>query len=140
MLYYQEFLLTVTFCLYSTSLATECFSGDLPSIQDCQILVMTLYRLAHMPGQDEPKEYGRTMETDIYSEKIPKSYFLDGPENYNCAIYLDVNADDYYAVDTFRLEDIAVAANTVLGHCIIARGQLGLYVYSLPIFAGSASQ
>ena len=128
MLYYQGLLLAGTFCLYSTSFALECFRGDLPPIADCQILVSVLYDLGHMPGLVEPKEWGRTMQGDIYSVKIPKSYFLDGPENYNCAVYIDVKDSDSSAVDTFRIEDVARAANAVLGHCLLARSQLGLYV------------
>lgn len=140
MLRYRGLLLTVAFCLYSTSLAVECFSGVLPDFMDCQILISTLFYLSRMPGQNDPKEYGRTVQSDMYSEKIPKLYYLHGPEEYNCAILVDVDAADYYAVDTFRIEDLAVVGNTVFVNCLLSQGKLGLYVYRAPISAGSASE
>lgn len=140
MLSFQEFLLTITFCLYSTSSALECYTGSLPNLPDCQILIAALYQLSHMPGQNEPKEYGRTMQSDIYSEKIPKVYYLSGPENYNCALFVDVQITDYYAVDTFRLEDLANAASAVFTVCLVTQARLGMYVYRVLVSAGSASK
>ena len=126
MLRYRKLLLTVAFCFYSASSALECFSGALPGLPDCQILISALYQLSDMPGQNEPKEYGRTMDTGIYSEKIPKLIHLHGPEDYDCGILVDVDAADYYAVDTFRVQDIADAANAIYGYCLVRRGELGL--------------
>lgn len=140
MLSFREFRLIITFCLFSTSSALECFSGSLPNLQDCQILIAALNDLSRMPGQNDPKEYGRTMQSDIYSEKIPKVYYLSGPEDYNCAIYVDVRIADYYAIDTFRLGDLARAANAVFILCLVNEGKLGMYVYRVLVSTGSASK
>ena len=140
MLSFQEFLLTITFCLYSTSSALECYSGPLPGLADCQILITALVDMSRVPGQNEPKEYGRTMQSDIYSEKIPKTFYLEGPEDYNCALFVDVAIKDYYAVDTFRLQDLAWAANAVFAVCLVTDKKLGQYVYRILVSAGSASK
>ena len=132
MLRYRGLLFTVVLCLCSTSLALECFTGTLPDLLDCEILIRALFHLSHMPGQDEPKEYGRTVESDIYSEKIPKLYHLYGPEDYNCGILLDVATADYYAIDTFRVRDLATAANIIYDYCLLARAKMGWYVYRAP--------
>ena len=139
MLRFHECLLTITFYLYSTSSALECYTGSLPHLPDCQILVAAVYQLSDLPGQNDPKEYGRTMQSDRYSEKIPKVYYLSGPENYNCALYIDVELPDFYAVDTFRLSDLARAANTVYSVCLVNMGKLGMYVNRVLISGGSAS-
>ena len=140
MLIFHECLLTITFCLFSTSSALQCYTGSLPNLQHCQILLDALYQLSHIPGQNDPKEYGRTMQTDRYSEKIPRVYYLAGPENYNCALYIDVEITDFYAVDTFRLEDLARAASTIFNVCLVNLGKLGMYVYRVLVSAGSASK
>ena len=140
MLSFREFLLTVTFCLYSTSSALECYSGSLPNLPDCQILITALNQLSRMPGQNDPKEYGRTMQSDLYSEKIPKVYYISGPEDYNCAVFVDVEIADYYAIDTFRLSDLARAANAVFVMCLVNEGKLGMYVYRVLVSTGSASK
>ena len=140
MLRYRGLLLTVAFCLYSTALAVECFPGVLPDRMDCQILISALFRLSRLPGQNDPKEYGRTVHSDMYAEKIPKIYYLHGPEEYNCAILVDVDDADYYAVDTFRIEDVAVVGNTIFVNCLLSQAKIGLYVYRAPISTGSASE
>ena len=139
MLRFQKLLLTITFCLYTTSSALECYTGSLPNLQDCEILIAAIYELSHMPGQNEPKEYGRTMQSDRYSEKIPKVYYLNGPENYNCALFVDAEIIDFYTIDTFRLGDLANAANAVYSVCLVNLGKLGQYVYRVLVSAGSAS-
>ena len=126
MLRYRKSLLSVAFCFYSASSALVCFPGALPGLTDCLQLISSLYHLSDMPGQNEPKEYGRTMDTGIYSEKIPKLIYLHGPEDYDCGILLDVDAVDHDAVDTFRIEDVAAVANAIYGYCLVTRGQLGL--------------
>ena len=123
---YRKILLTVAFCFYSASSTLVCFPGVLPALPDCQHLISALYHLSQMPGQNEPKEYGRTMDTGIYSEKIPKLIYLHGPEDYDCGILLDVDAVDQYAVDTFRMEDVAAVTNAIYGFCLVTRGLLGL--------------
>ena len=140
MLSFREFLFIITFCLYSTSSALECFSGSLPNLQDCQVLITALNHLSRMPGQNDPKEYGRTVQSDLYSEKLPRVYYLSGPEDYNCAIFVDVGIADYYAIDTFRLSDLARAAHGVFIVCLVNEGQLGMYVYSVLISTGPASK
>lgn len=140
MLSFQECLLAITFCLYSTSSALECYTGSLPNPPDCEVLIAALYALSHTPGQNDPKEYGRTVQSDRYSEKIPKVYYLGGPEDYNCALYVDVEVTDFYAIDTFRLEDVARAANAIFTLCLVSQGKLGMYVYRVLVSAGSASK
>ena len=130
MLRYRELLLTFAFCLYSTSPALECFSGSLPDVFDCQTLINAIIHWALMPGQNVPKEYGRTLDSDLYSENIPKIYHLHGPENYNCAILVDVKDTDYDAVDTFTIRDLSVAAHMVYSICLVGQMKIGLYVYT----------
>ena len=140
MLSFQECLLAIAFCLYSTSSALECYTGSLPNLQHCGVLIAALSGLSRLPGKNDPKEYGRTMHSDRYSEKIPRLYYLGGPEEYNCAIFVDVEITDFYAVDTFRLADLARAANAIYILCLVNQGKLGLYVYRVLVSAGSASK
>lgn len=51
MLSFQEFLLVIPFCLYSTSSALECYSGILPNLAHCQILIRALVDWSRMPGK-----------------------------------------------------------------------------------------
>ena len=130
MLRYRELLLAFTFCLYSTSLALECFSGSLPDVLDCQTLISALIHWSLMPGQNVPKEYGRTLDSGLHSENIPKVYHLHGPENYNCAILVDVKDADYGAIDTFTIRELSVAVNMVYSLCLVGQAKIGLYVYT----------
>lgn len=42
-----------------------------------------------------------------------------------CAVEIDVEAVDYYAVETFSLADVVEAVKMVYWGCLIARGMLG---------------
>ena len=125
MLRHPRLLLAVAFSLYTTSLALRCFPGRVPQLDHCVTLVGAISYISQLPMQDEPKEWGRTIETGPYAQKVPMSYLIEGPEQNTCAVYVDVNAEDYYAIDTFKVLDVAVAAHAVVTSCV-GLGQIGL--------------
>ena len=125
MLQYPIFLLTALYSLYSPSLTIECYSPPtpLPDHHDCSVLIQAIFHLSRLPGQSETKEWGRNLTTGPHAEHLPKTYWLDGPERYNCAIRVD--SVSQYATDYFKVEDLGLSGAGIVLACLDMLRQVG---------------
>lgn len=82
--------------------------------------------LSQQPGENGMKVWGRELPTTLDTEQIPKVFWLVGPGPSTCAIHVDVDAFSPFAVDSFRLSDVASAAGGVIAQCLIPRRKVGL--------------
>jgi hypothetical protein len=120
------FLLAALFSLSSPCLSTECYNAPaaLPSYRDCHTLLDGILYLSRLPGQNRPKEWGRNLTTGLNAERLPKLYWLDGPERYNCGIRLD--GISQYASEIFKVIAVYYSGNRLVLHCLAMQRQLGV--------------
>ncbi|KAL8737704.1 MAG: hypothetical protein Q9181_001422 [Wetmoreana brouardii] len=78
-----------------------------------------------MPHVNEPKTYGRGLRSEGAMESLPKVYWLGGLGPNTCAVHLD--ADNHFpdAHETFRFQDLALAARKAVNVCLEGRRCLG---------------
>lgn len=121
------FLILATLCM--KSLEIECFHARsaLPYISHCQDLNNAIAWLARMPGENDVRAWGRHLPTTAETQKIPKLYFIDGPAiSTTCTVKVDVDRTDSFAVDSFRLSDVAAASARVVDDCLVRQRLIGL--------------
>lgn len=121
-------LLSIWFTVYTRSRAAICTSGSapLPTLTDCQDIAEAVRWLSRLPGENEMKAWGRRLPTTDATQKVPKVFWISGRGPVTCAIHVDVDAYDLWAIDDFRLSDVASAAEEVIAHCLLERRQVGL--------------
>lgn len=111
--------------------------GALPTVKDCRDLTNAILYLASLPGENNMKTWGRRLPSTPDTQKVPKIYWIVGRGPTTCAVHVDVNADDIFAVDTFRVSTVGMAAERIVDRCLVGEGQIGLeypgverYVYA----------
>lgn len=121
-------VLFASFTLYAASWAAICTSARsiLPIIRDCQDITEAVSLLSRIPGENTMKAWGRQLPTTPDTEKVPKVFWISGRGPTTCAIHMDVDAYDTWAVDFFRLSDVASAADEVISQCLVAKSKVGL--------------
>ena len=72
------------------------------------------------------RAWGRRLPTTADTQKVPKVFWISGRGPTTCAVHVDVDAYHPWAVDDFRLSDVAAAGEQVVAQCLIARGKIGL--------------
>ena len=72
------------------------------------------------------KAWGRRLPTTDDTQKVPKVFWIAGRGPTTCAIHVDVDSYDLWAVDDFRLRDVATAAEEVVAQCLVAKSKVGL--------------
>ena len=72
------------------------------------------------------KAWGRNLPTTDTTQNLPKVFWIAGPGPTTCAIHVDVDSYNVWAVDNFRLSDVAFAADNVIAQCLIPKGKIGL--------------
>ena len=72
------------------------------------------------------KAWGRRLPTTLDTQKVPKVFWIVGRGPTTCAVHVDVDAYDLFAVDDFRLADVASAAEEVVAQCLSAKSKVGL--------------
>lgn len=100
--------------------------GALPTLSDCRDLTNAIDYVSHLPGENVPRSWGRNRPETPETVRLPKVYWLGGRGPATCAVIVDVSADDYLAVDYFRLRSVGVAAERVVAQCLLRRNQIGL--------------
>ena len=100
--------------------------GPLPTINDCQDIADAVSFLSRLPRENNMKAWGRGLPTTDDTQKVPKIFWISGRGPVTCAIHVDVDAYDLWAVDDFRLSDVASAAEEVIAQCLIPRRKVGL--------------
>lgn len=114
------FLLTNGYtCLQSTT--------PLPPFRDCRIIIAGLEWVSAQPLERNPRDWGRAIPSTKTTEPLPRYFMIQGRKPPNeCAVQLDVDPIDYYAVDTFSLAAVAQAARVVYWGCLVGKGMVGL--------------
>ena len=72
------------------------------------------------------KAWGRNLPTTLDTQKVPKVFWISGRGPTTCAVHVDVDAYIPWAVDDFRVSDVAAAGGQVLAECLVARSKIGL--------------
>ena len=72
------------------------------------------------------KAWGRRLPTTFDTQKVPKVFWISGRGPTTCAVHVDVDAYDLWAVDDFRLADVASAGEEVVAQCLSPRRMVGL--------------
>ncbi|KAL9002683.1 MAG: hypothetical protein Q9188_004409, partial [Gyalolechia gomerana] len=94
--------------------AFRCFpspSSLLPPYRDCRVIIAGIDWLSTRATERGPRDWGRAVHTAATTERLPKFFMIQGRQPPNvCAVEVDVDPIDYYAIDTFTLEEVAEAA------------------------------
>ena len=121
-------LLSASFTIYTNSQAAICTaaSGLLPTVGDCNDLIEAISWLSRLPGENNMKAWGRRLPTTLDTQKVPKVFWISGRGPTTCAVHVDVDSYDLWAVDDFRLTDVASAGEEVVAQCLTAKRKVGL--------------
>ena len=121
-------LLSTSFTIYKLSRGAICITAPslLPTVNDCNDLVDAISWLSRLPGENNMKAWGRRLPTTLDTQKVPKVFWISGRGPTTCAIHVDVDAYDLFAVDDFRLSDVASAGEEVVAQCLSAKSKVGL--------------
>lgn len=121
-------LLYASFTILKYSQAAICTNsrGPLPTVKDCKDIVEAVTYLSSLPGENVRKAWGRQLPTTYHTEKLPKVFWISGRGPITCAINVDVDAYDTWAVEDFRVSDVASAAKGVVDECLVPRRKVGL--------------
>ena len=98
----------------------------LPFPRDCRAIIAGIDWVAAKPHESHPRAWGRRVQTTWDSEQLPKIFYIEGrnPPN-TCAVQVDVDPWDYFAVDTFTLRQLGDASKVIYRECLVSRGKLG---------------
>lgn len=121
-------LLFASFTIFTLSQAAICTAapGLLPTMSDCNDLIEAIDSLSRLPGENTMRAWGRRLPTTLDTQKVPKVFWIAGRGPTTCAIHVDVDAYNPWAVDDFRLADVAAAGQEVVTQCLIGKGKVGL--------------
>ena len=121
-------LLLLLLFLLPRSLQTECYHARsaLPILLHCEELAEAIDYLSRRPGENDIMAWGRRLPTTRHTQKLPKVYWISGRGPSTCAIHIDVNPTDYFAVDSFNQSRVASCASRVVQQCLAQQGLLGL--------------
>ena len=114
--------------IYALSQAVVCIRPPalLPTVNDCTTIVEAISWLSRMPGENTMKAWGRNLPTTLDTQKVPKVFWISGRGPTTCAVHVDVDAYVPWAVDDFRVSDVATVGGQVLAECLVARSKIGL--------------
>ena len=114
--------------IYALSQAVVCIRAPalLPTISDCTTIVEAIGWLSRMQGENTMRAWGRHLPTTLDTQKVPKVFWISGRGPTTCAVHVDVDAYHPWAVDDFRLSDVAAAGEQVVAQCLMARSKIGL--------------
>ena len=125
----NNLILIIHFCLPSI-LALSCYPPPervLPIPAHCRDLATAILYASFKPLGNDPKSWGRGLPTTPDTERLPKLYWLVdrpyGPST--CALLVDTIPLDPFAVETFRLRTVGIAAERIIGTCLMGRSQVG---------------
>ena len=121
-------LLLICFTISTHARDAICITsrGLLPTIRDCRDIAEAVSWLSQQPHENELKAWGRGLPETSDTQQIPKVFWLSGRGPTTCAIHVDVDAFNPFAVESFRLSDVASAAEEVIAQCLIPKRKTGL--------------
>ena len=128
MVRFSFLFLFASFTIFTHSRAAICTAapGLLPTIGDCNDLIDAISWLSRLPGENNMKAWGRRLPTTLDTQKVPKVFWISGRGPTTCAVHVDVDSYDLWAVDNFRLADVASAGEEVVAQCLSAKSKIGL--------------
>ena len=117
-----------TSLIYALSQAVVCIRPPalLPIISDCTTIVEAIGWLSRMQGENTMRAWGRGLPTTADTQKVPKVFWISGRGPTTCAVHVDVDEYVPWAVDDFRVSDVAAAGEQVVAQCLMARSKIGL--------------
>ena len=121
-------LLLICFIIFTNTQAAICITtrGLRPTINDCRDIAEAVSSLSQLPNENKLKAWGRGLPTTLDTQQLPTVFWLSGRGPTTCAIHVDVDAFSPFAVDNFRLSDVATAATEVIDQCLIRKRKVGL--------------
>ncbi|KAI4154437.1 MAG: hypothetical protein L6R39_001378 [Caloplaca ligustica] len=117
-------VLSLPFCS-----ALRCFRPPdaLPARRDCRAIIAGIDWVSTRPSENYPRAWGRHLHTTSTTENLPKLFQIEGRRPPNlCAVEVDVDPLDIYAIDTFRLTDLTAASRKVYWECLMGKAMIGL--------------
>lgn len=128
MILFSFLLLCTSFTIYALSQAAICTParGLLPTVGDCKDLIDAIAWLSRMPDENNMKAWSRRLPTTLDTQKVPKVFWISGRGPTTCEVRVDVDSYDLFAVDDFRLADVASAGEEVVAQCLSPRRMVGL--------------
>ena len=121
-------LLLICFTIVTHAEAAICISARrlLPTVSDCTDIAEAVSGLARLPGENVMKVWGRGLPSTHDTQHVPKVFWLPGRGPTSCAIHVDVDEYSPFAADSFRLSDVASAAEEVIAQCLVPKRKVGL--------------
>ena len=121
-------LLSASFTIYTLSRAAICYAAPslLPTVKDCTDLIDAISWLSSLPNENNMKAWGRRLPSTLDTQKVPKVFWISGRGPTTCAVHVDTDPSDLWAVDDFRLSDVASAGEEVVAQCLSAKSKIGL--------------
>ena len=122
-------LLTLSsFPILTTAASMICYDPPsiLPRTSDCNDLVSAINYAASL--QPAPKTWGRHLPDSPETASLPKIYYYDGPgPGYStCAVEVDVDPQDVWAIETLTLRRVKLAAENIVDKCLENNRLVGL--------------
>ena len=113
-------------CILSRRLV--CFSpaGALPNPLHCRELIAALTYIARGPEGDRLLSWGRHLPESDETQNLPVRYYVQRREPQTCAVWVDVNHGDLFAIDRFKLSDVISVAQNIIVRCLIAENEIGM--------------
>lgn len=114
-----------------TAVSMICYSPTslLPLTSDCDALMRALVFISHLPSESSPKTWGRRLHDTASTQSLPKILYYHEehtPGFSTCAVEVDVNPTDVWAVETFTLARVAFAAESIVHKCLDDNRLVGL--------------
>lgn len=98
----------------------------LPSREDCIQLIAALLSASQLPGPSTSREWGRGLPNTDLTARLPKLYWIAGPQQTTCGVKVDIDPLQPLAIETFDLGNVSFAAEAILEMCFLPRSLLGL--------------
>ncbi|KAL8690953.1 MAG: hypothetical protein Q9218_003710 [Villophora microphyllina] len=123
---FPSILPLLSFITLSFALICDPPGGILPEREDCQLLVDALLEISRLPGPSTSREWGRRLPNTDLTQRLPKLYWIAGPQRTTCGIEVDVDPLQPLAIETFDLGNVSFAAEAILEMCFLPRSLLGM--------------
>lgn len=115
------------FALISLTAAYTCIHPRRipPLPRDCHTLIDALGILSINPPYNAPLLWSRSVNDNLTSLRLPKSYRLVTYIPNTCAIHIDVVPTNLDAEDTFALSSVGNIAEIIVEQCLVKQRKLG---------------
>ena len=101
----------------------------LPRFRDCEDLLNAITYVSSLPSESQPRTWGRRLPDTDTTNSLPKLYYFNDertPGFSTCAVEVDVDPTYFWAVETFTLARVGVAAEHIVDKCLENNRLVGL--------------